>query len=295
MHELASVLRKRRQERGSLDFDVDEAYIGFDGDGQVTSVEVAVRRAAERMIEEFMIAANETVAKHIYNSGSPFIYRVHEKPAQEKMEEFKAFIKVFGLSLHGSMRNINPGALSGILQRTEGKEYENVVKKAMLRSMSKAFYSSDCMGHFGLGLKYYCHFTAPIRRYPDLMAHRIVKESLAGFIKNKRKRALTKKTAKIAYLSSIAERKALEIEREAEKIKKAEYMSRRIGEVFNGVISGVAHFGIFVELPTTIEGLVSADHINWDFKTFTIGDKLTVKVQSVDVDRGYIDFTVCAQ
>jgi len=308
MDELASVLRKRRLERGSLDFDVAEACISFGEDGKVLSVEVAERRAAEKMIEEFMIAANETVAKRVFHSKSPFVYRVHEKPEQEKMEDFKVFIKTFGLNLKGSMRDISPQALAGILKKTEGKEYENIVNKVMLRSMNKAFYSPDCKGHFGLGSRYYCHFTAPIRRYPDLIAHRILKELLAGQVTGKRKRALTKKAAKAAELSSIAERKALEIEREAEKRIKAEFMSYHIGEVFSGVISGVTYFGIFVELPNTIEGMVRTDLIDWDYyeyeperyrlvgeiskRTFTIGDRLNVKVEAVDVLKGYIDFTL---
>ena len=288
MEELASALRRRWEARGRLDFDINEACIKFGPDGKVESVEVAERRAADRMIEEFMIAANVTVAERVFNAGIPFIYRVHEKPEQEKMEELGVFIKKFGLKLPCAAKNVNTRALAGLVKKIKGEEYENIVNKVMLRSMTKAYYSHECGGHFGLGLSRYCHFTAPIRRYPDLLAHRIIKESLTDRMGGKRKRALSKKIRSAAESSSVAERKALEFEREVEKMKKAEYMSGRIGEVFEGMVSGVTYFGIFVELKNTIEGLVPADFA--DIEKFTLGDKIKVVLESVDTEKGFINF-----
>ena len=308
MDELASILKKRRNERGSLDFDLDEAYISLDAMGKAESVGVAERRIANRIIEEFMLAANETVAERFYWLDTPFVYRVHEKPSLDRMEEFKVFIKNFGLILKGNTENIHSRALSDLLNQIEGKAYENVVNTVMLRSMKKALYSTDCEGHFGLGLKYYCHFTSPIRRYPDLIIHRIIKESLARPLEKKRIKSLKKKTAEAAETSSITERRALELEREVEKMKKTEYMSYHIGEVFEGVISGVTSYGLYVGLPNTIEGMVRIDSIDDDYydfepqkyriigrrknKIFSLGDKIKIVVKSADVTERQIDFVI---
>lgn len=308
MHELAKILRKAREERGSLDFDFDEAYISLNEKGIPISITTAERREANKIIEEFMLIANETVAEHFYWMEIPFVYRVHEKPSAEKIEEFKRFIQSFGLSLKGNPENIHPKNLNEILKKIEGKPEEHVVNTVMLRSMKKAFYGTECEGHFGLGVKYYCHFTSPIRRYPDLIIHRIIKESLNGKLDTKRIKGLRKKTENAATTASETERQAQELEREVEKLKKAEYMSYHVGEVYPGIISGIASFGFFVEIENTIEGMVKVDYLNDDYydyeatkyrligrrtnKIYTLGDKVTIKVHSVDIQNREINFTV---
>ncbi|QOX62454.1 ribonuclease R [Anoxybacterium hadale] len=311
MDELAKILRKARDQRGSLDFDFDEAYIKLNEQGIPTSVETAERRVANRIVEEFMLIANETVAEHFYWMEVPFVYRVHESPSLEKIEEFKRFIGSFGLILKGNPDNIHPKALNEIIKNVEGKPEEHVVNTVMLRSMKKAFYGTDCEGHFGLGVKYYSHFTSPIRRYPDLIIHRIIKEAIHGKLDAKRIKSLKKKTEKAAEISSGTERQAQELEREVEKLKKAEYMSYHVGEVHEGIISGVANFGFFVEIENTIEGMVRVDYLNDDFydyeaskyrligrrtnKIYGLGDKVTIKVHSVDLLNREINFTVAEE
>ena len=308
MDELAKILRKSRDARGSLDFDFDEAYIKLNDKGIPISVETAERRVANRIIEEFMLIANETVAEHFYWMEVPFVYRVHETPSFEKIEEFKRFIRSFGLVLKGNTENIHPKALNKIIKSIEGKPEEHVVNTVMLRSMKKAFYGTECEGHFGLGVKYYCHFTSPIRRYPDLIIHRIIKESLQGKLDVKRSRVLKRRTDRAAEISSATERQAQELEREVEKLKKAEYMTYHVGETYDGIINGVASFGFFVEIENTIEGMVRVDYLNDDYydyeaskyrligrrtnKIYALGDKVTIKVHSVDLQEREINFTV---
>jgi len=308
MDELASVLRKARDARGSLDFDFDEAYIKLNDKGIPISVETAERRVANRIIEEFMLIANETIAEHFYWMELPFVYRVHEAPSSEKIEEFKRFIGSFGLILRGSSENIHPKVLNEIIKSVEGKPEEHVVNTVMLRSMKKAFYGTECEGHFGLGVKYYCHFTSPIRRYPDLIIHRIIKESIQGKIDGKRIKLLKRRTDRAAEISSGTERQAQELEREVEKLKKAEYMTYHVGETYDGIISGVASFGFFVEIENTIEGMVRVDYLNDDYydyeaaryrligrrtnKIYALGDKIRIKVHSVDLQEREINFTV---
>jgi ribonuclease R len=311
MDELAKILRKKRFERGSLDFDFDEAYITLNDIGIPISIEIAERRVANKIIEEFMLLANETVAEHFYHLELPFIYRIHEKPTLEKMEEFKAFVRGFGINLIGNSESIRPKELSEVLKKVENQSYENVVNTIMLRSMKKAFYGVDCEGHFGLGVKYYCHFTSPIRRYPDLMIHRIIKESLNGKFTEARIKSLKTKAIEASSIASSTERKAQELEREVEKLKKAEYMSKHIGEIFEGIISGVSNYGFYVELPNTVEGMVRASYLMDDFydydapnyrligrdkhKIYALGDKITIKTKSVNIEDGEIDFTVASQ
>lgn len=194
MNELAAILRKSRDERGSLDFDIDEAYITLNEQGIPINVETAERRVANRIIEEFMLIANETIAEHFYWMGIPFVFRVHVVPNVEKIEVFKRFIQSFGLNLKGNTENIHPKALNEIIKSVKGKPEEHVVNTVMLRSMKKAFYGTECEGHFCLGVKFYCHFTSPIRRYPDLIIHRIIKEVLHGKLDIKRIRSLRRKT-----------------------------------------------------------------------------------------------------
>ncbi len=308
MDELAKILRKSRDARGSLDFDFDEAYIKLNDKGIPISVETAERRVANRIIEEFMLIANETIAEHFFWMEVPFVYRIHETPSLEKIEEFKRFIRSFGLVLKGNTENIHPKALNEIIKSVEGKPEEHVVNTVMLRSMKKAFYGTECEGHFGLGVKYYCHFTSPIRRYPDLIIHRIIKESIQGKLDVKRTKVLKRRTDRAAEISSATERQAQELEREVEKLKKAEYMTYHVGETYDGIINGVASFGFFVEIENTIEGMVRVDYLNDDYydyessmyrligrrtnKIYGLGDKVTIKVHSVDLQDREINFTV---
>lgn len=308
MQELAAILRKRRQDRGSLDFDVDEAHITLTKKGIPVSVEVAERRTANRIIEEFMLAANETVAAHFFHLELPFVYRTHDKPSPEKIVEFKRFLQGLGLYLKGNPDNIHPKALNEVLNQVRDTGKQHVVNTVMLRSMKKAVYSVECLGHFGLGMKHYCHFTAPIRRYPDLIIHRIIKEYLNGSVYGDRVEEFKEKTMEAADRSSLMERRAEELEREVEKLKKAEYMTYHIGEEFTGIISGVASFGFFVQIEGTIEGLVRVENLDDDYyiyeaeayrfigrnnrKTYTLGDPVTVLVDSVDVTAREINFVL---
>jgi ribonuclease R len=308
MQELASILRKRRQDRGSLDFDIDEAHITLNEKGIPVSVEAAERRTANRIIEEFMLAANETIATHFFHLELPFVYRIHEKPAPEKIVEFKRFLLGLGIQLKGNPENIHPKSLNEVLNQVRDTGKEHVVNSVMLRSMKKAAYSVDCLGHFGLGMKYYCHFTSPIRRYPDLIIHRIIKESLSGSVYGDRIKKLKQKTLEAADNSSLMERKAEELEREVEKLKKAEYMTYHIDEEFDGIISGVASFGFFVQIENTIEGLVKVDSLDDDYyiheaeayrfigrnnkKTYTLGDPISIRVDSVDLAAREINFVL---
>ncbi len=309
MKELAQILRKRREAAGSLDFDLDEAYITLDPNGIPVSIDLCERRTANRMIEEFMLAANRTVAERFFWLELPFIYRVHEKPDSEKIQEFRTFLRGLSIRLKGEGGNIHPKALNEVLEQVSGTACENVVNTVMLRSMKKAFYSTECEGHFGLAMKYYCHFTSPIRRYPDLMVHRIIREYLHGRIDDKRIEALSRKTQKAAETSSVTERAAIELERDIEKMKKAQYMSGHKGEKFDGVISGITGYGMYVELENTIEGLVRLDNMYDDYydvypeqyrivgqvtnKVYSLGQKVTVMVHDASYYDGTIDFILC--
>lgn len=309
MKELAEILRRRREAAGSLDFDLDEAYITLDSKGIPVSVELCERRTANKMIEEFMLAANQTVAEQFYWLELPFVYRVHEKPDAEKIQEFRTFLMGLSIRLKGESGNIHPRALNEVLEQVSGTAYENVVNTVMLRSMKKAFYSTECEGHFGLAMKYYCHFTSPIRRYPDLIIHRIIKEYLHGGIAEDRIAVLSKKTQEAAETSSLTERAAIELERDVEKMKKAQYMSCHIGESFEGIISGITAYGMYVELENTIEGLVRLDRMYDDYydsypekyrivgqrtnKVYTLGQKVSIIVRDADYYEGTIDFTLC--
>lgn len=306
MDRLAKILRRKREERGSLDFDFDEAYITLNESGIPMSVDIAERRTANKLIEEFMLLTNQTVAEHFFWMEVPFVYRIHEAPSPDKMREFKSFLNGFGITFKGNVESVHPKTLNGILETVKGKSYENVINTVMLRSMQKAFYGIDCQGHFGLALKYYCHFTSPIRRYPDLMIHRIIKAALHGQLTEKNIKQLRKKAIYAAEQSSQTERNAVALEREVEKMKKAEYMSYHIGEEYDGVISGVTGFGIYVELENTIEGMVRLDSLRDDYythipekycvigertrKTFTLGQKVRIVVDGVSIDSREIDF-----
>lgn len=308
MNELALILRKNREKRGSIDFDLDEANIILDERGVARQVKIAERRSANKLIEEFMLMANETVAEHFFWMDVPFVYRVHEKPSPEKMESLRVFLRGFGIPLRGSADSMHPKTIRSILEQASGQPNENVINSVTLRSMQKAFYSTVCDGHFGLSLKYYSHFTSPIRRYPDLMIHRIIKKFIKEGVTPQSIKHFTSKAEEAAEQSSVMERKAIEVEREVEKMKKAEYMSYHIGEDYDGVISGVTHYGIYVELDNTVEGMIRIDDLwddYYDFyaekyaligrhsnKVYKLGDRLRIRVDDVSIDRREIDFIV---
>jgi ribonuclease R len=301
MDELAGILRNKRMKGGSLDFDIDESCIELDDEGMPVDIRPAERRIANRIIEEFMLTANQVVAEHYFWMDIPFMYRVHEKPDPDRIEKFKAFAGTLGYSLKGSCDNIHPSALRDILIQAEGSDTENIISRIMLRSMKKADYQPVCSGHFGLGFKYYCHFTSPIRRYPDLMDHRIIKQIIHG--------GVMPDAGKIEYacdISSVQERNAAEAERTIEKKKKAQFMSAYTGEQFEGIISGVLNSGLFVELPNTVEGYVPVESMWDDYyeldaanyrlvgertrKTYRMGERVTVKVDKVDLITDEISF-----
>lgn len=307
MEELAEILRKKRKEKGSLDFDFDEAEIILGKDEIPVDISIEDRRCANRMIEEFMLAANMTIAEHFYWMEYPFVYRVHEKPDPVKIVELKAFLAGFGINLPGNPDNIHPKMLNDILDEVKGKPYENIVSTVILRSMKKAYYSTSCDGHFGLAFNYYCHFTSPIRRYPDLMIHRIIKASINGTATPALLSKFKNDAEKAADQSSITERQAQEMERDVEKMKKAQYMLDHLGEISEGVISGVTGFGIYVQLPNTIEGMVRLDSLNDDYyifeeskyrvigerthKIYSLGDQVKIKVRGANPEEKQIDFS----
>ena len=308
MEKLAEILRNKRKEKGSLDFDFDEAEILLDRDEIPVEIGIEERRTANRLIEEFMLAANQTVAEHFYWMEYPFVYRVHEKPDTERIVELKAFLAGFGINLAGNPDNIHPRLLNEILQQVEGKSYENIVSTVMLRSMKKAFYSTECAGHFGLAFSYYCHFTSPIRRYPDLMIHRIIKASINGETTEKLLKKFKKDAEIASETASLTERTAQEMEREVEKMKKAQYMQSKVGEIYEGIISGVTNFGIYVQLPDTIEGMVRLDSLKDDFydyeegkyrvigrqshKIYALGDRVKIVVLGASPEDRQIDFAM---
>jgi ribonuclease R len=238
----------------------------------------------------------------------PFVYRVHESPSAERIEEFKNFIQSLGYSFKGSTEKVHPKVLNDILKKIEGKPEEHIISTVMLRSMKKAAYSVDCLGHFGLGVKYYCHFTSPIRRYPDLIIHRIIKMTIDNEISDNKKLEIMKRCQAAAETSSIRERASEELEREIEKLKMTEYMEKHIGEEFTGTISGIIQSGFFVELPNTIEGMVRIDSLTEDYytyegekyrfigertkKIYRIGDVVKVKVLNANPSSREIDFAI---
>ncbi len=311
MEELAAILRNKRKSKGSLDFDFDEAEILLDEDEAPVRIGVEQRRTANRLIEEFMLAANQTVAEHFYWMELPFIYRVHEKPDTEKMVELKAFLSNFHIKLSGNPENIHPRTLNEILSDIEGKPFENIVSTVILRAMKKAFYSTTCDGHFGLAFPYYCHFTSPIRRYPDLMIHRIIKETIDGGLSESAIRKFKADAESAADTSSQTERKAQELEREVEKMKKAQYMLNYVGQRYDGVISGVTNFGIYVQLDNTVEGMVRLDTLQDDFydydegkyrvigrttgKVYSLGDEVTIMVAGASPEDRQIDFVMITE
>ncbi len=308
MEELAGILSRRKNRRGSIDFNFPESKIVLDDEVRPIEIKKAERRIANRIIEEFMIVCNETIAEHMYWLKIPFVYRVHELPDSEKISNFNKFIHNFGYHLKGTSEELHPKALQDLLKKIEGKKEEHIISTLMLRSLRQARYSPENLGHFGLASNYYCHFTSPIRRYPDLQIHRIIREMIREKFNENRISKLKAIVGNAADHSSERERVAVEAERETDDLKKAEYMSYHIGEEFDGIISSVISFGMFIELENTVEGLVRIsslvddyyifDEINHLFRgertnrTFRIGDEVRIKVFDVNVAQKEIDFII---
>ncbi len=256
MEILADILRNKRKKRGFVDFDFPETKVILDQNGKPVALLPYERNVATRMIEEFMLAANETVAEEFFWQESPFVYRTHETPDSEKIARLETLISNFGYFMKAGRDSIHPKEFQKLLDKIDNTPEEALISRIVLRTMKQARYTTECTGHFGLATKYYCHFTSPIRRYPDLQIHRIIKETLHGERNEGRDAHYRKLLPDVALQSSEKERRADEAERECLKLKKAEYMKERIGEVYDGIISGVTNWGLYVELPNTVEGLV---------------------------------------
>jgi len=307
MEELALILHKRRMARGSLDFNFAEAKVVLDERGKPVDVKKYEFTIANRIIEEFMLICNETVAEHFFWADSPFVYRIHEEPDTEKIEAFSELVSNLGYRLKG-INKVHPKALQDLLNRIKGTKEEMIISTIMLRSLQKARYSHQNAGHFGLAAKYYCHFTSPIRRYPDLIIHRIMKEYLKGRLNESREEYYNKNLQEISRHCSERERAAEEAERETVELKKVEFMKDREGDIFEGIISNVTSFGLFVALENTVEGLVSMSSLEDDFyiyddkrycligertkKMYRIGDKVYVRLAKADVAGRRIDFVI---
>lgn len=304
--ELMEILNRKRESKGAIDFDFAEGKIYLDKDYKVIDIKKEDRRVANRLIEEFMILANETVSETYFWMDVPFLYRIHEYPDEEKLNEFTNFARGLGYSIKLTQNEIHPRELQNLIRDVKGKKEEAVVSRMMLRSLKKARYSNVQDFHFGLASEYYSHFTSPIRRYPDLQIHRIIKENLNGKLNEGRIEHYSGILKEVADSSSVAERTAQEAERDVEKVKKAEYMEDHIGEQFEGIVSGITGFGIFVELPNTVEGLISYNILDDDFyiydpekmkaigekegKEFNLGDKLIIEVINADAEKAIVDF-----
>ena len=316
MKELAAILREKRKKRGSIDFDFPECKILLDREGHPTDIKPYERNVATDIIEDFMLAANETVAQHFYWMELPFVYRVHEVPDPEKIAKLSTFIHNFGYYMKTVGKNgakagseeVHPKEIQKLLAKVAGTPEEPMISRMALRSMKQAKYSTVNTGHFGLATSYYCHFTSPIRRYPDLQIHRIIKDNLRGRMNAKRIEHYEKILPEVAKHSSEMERRADEAERECDKLKKVQYMSGHLGEEFWGVISGVTEWGFYVELPNTVEGLVHVTTLTDDYfhysestyeligettaKRYKLGQKVKIVVAATDPFMRTIDFRV---
>lgn len=306
MKELADILRKKRDKRGSIDFDFPETQIILDEKGFPVDIRPYERLTANKIIEDFMLLANETVAEDYFWQELPFVYRTHESPDPDRIRKLGILVSNFGYCLKANPENIHPKEFQKLLERISDSPEEAMISRLILRSMKQAKYSTICYGHFGLATHYYCHFTSPIRRYPDLQIHRIIKENLHGKLSDKRITHYEKILPEVSESCSKLERRADEVEREVEKMKKVQYMSRRIGECYEGVISGVNAWGMYVELPNTVEGLVHVTNMVDDYyyydeekyamigkdtgKEYTLGEKVWVMVKAADRISKTIDF-----
>ncbi|HLS67651.1 MAG TPA: ribonuclease R [Pseudogracilibacillus sp.] len=309
METVAATLRRKRMKRGAIDFDFKEAQVLVDGDGKATDVIIRERSVAERLIEEFMLCTNETIAEHFHWLEVPFIHRIHETPDEGKLETFFEFLAGLGIVVKGTANEIHPLELQKVLDRVRGEKEEMVISKLMLRSMKQAKYDPVSVGHFGLSTDFYTHFTAPIRRYPDLTVHRLIRTYLIhGDLSNDTLRKWKEALPDIAQHSSQMERAAVDAEREVDDLKKAEYMLDKIGNEYTGIISSVTSFGLFVELENTVEGLVHVSYMVDDYyhfserhhaligemsgKVYRIGEQVDVKVLDVNVDERSVDFVL---
>lgn len=306
MKELADILREKRKKRGSIDFDFPESKIILDEKGKPVEIKPYERNAATKIIEDFMLIANETVAEDYFWQELPFVYRTHDYPDPEKMKGLGMFINNFGYSIRTHQGEVHPGELQKLLSKIENTPEEALISRLTLRSMKQAKYTTICTGHFGLAANYYTHFTSPIRRYPDLQIHRIIKENLRGGLSEKRLSHYDRILPGVTVQCSALERRADEAERETDKLKKCEYMSKRIGEEYEGVISGVTNWGFYVELPNTVEGLVHVNDLSGDYYIFDeermelrgelsgisykLGQKIRVQVAGTDKLAKTIDF-----
>ena len=311
MEKLAGILRGKRMKRGSIDFDFPETKVILDAQGNPIDIRPYDRNVATKIIEDFMLAANETVASDFYWRELPFVYRTHENPDTEKIQKLSTFINNFGYTLHIGADEVHPKELQKLLQKIDGTKEEALISRLTLRSMKQARYTIDNTGHFGLAADCYCHFTSPIRRYPDLQIHRIIKESLRGRLNEKRIDHYEHILPEVAKHSSEMERRADEAERETVKLKKVQYMEQHIGEAFEGVISGVTEWGFFVELENTVEGLVRVTELTDDFyqyyedtyelvgeatnRRYKLGQKVQVRVEHCDRIMRTIDFALAGE
>ena len=309
MKELSALLRKRRHHRGSIDFDFPESKITLNGAGRAIDVQPYEANVATEIIEDFMLMANETVAKEYCKGEYPFVYRTHENPDPERIEELLTLLHHQGIQIRKSGQEITPKEVQEILESIQGLPNETMISRLTLRTMKQARYTTECSGHFGLAARYYCHFTSPIRRYPDLQIHRIIRDNIRGRLQREGKTEHYREILEeVARQSSVCERRAQEAERESDRLKKAEYMSYHLGEEFEGIISGVTAYGFYVELPNTIEGLVHVTSLSDDYyafdqesyelkgeltkKTYHLGQKVRVRVADADALKRTVDFTV---
>ncbi len=319
MEKLAGILREKRRKRGSIDFDFPECKILLDREGHPLEIKPYERNVATDIIEDFMLAANETVAQHFYWMELPFVYRIHDVPDGERIGKLAAFINNFGYYMKAvgrtgqksSGEEVHPKEIQKLLSKIAGTPEEPLISRLALRSMKQAKYSVECSGHFGLACPYYCHFTSPIRRYPDLQIHRIIKEQLRGRLGEERTAHYREILPEVAKHSSETERRADEAERETDKLKKVEYMEERIGEIYEGVVSGITSWGIYVELPNTVEGLIHVSKLPGDYfyynesayemvgqatgKSYKLGMPVKVCVEGCDRFNRTIDFGVAEE
>jgi len=307
MNDLHQILRKEKCSRGYINFEIDEAKIIQDETGKAIDVVKRVREEGEMLIEDFMIAANETVATHIFNMQLPFIYRIHDVPKPEKVDEFMMMVKILGYKLHGNVSDLSPKSMQNILDQLKNvKEFE-ILSSLLLRSMRKAEYSKENIGHFGLASRAYTHFTSPIRRYPDLVVHRLLKKYLVEQdLSMTTIQTLENSLVEVAQHSSEREVAAVDAERDVLDMKMAEYMEDHIGEEYDGIISTITNFGFFVELPNLVEGLVHVQTLKGDYftyvpdllcmigkstkKTYRLGDKVKVKCVAASKETSMVDF-----
>lgn len=308
MKELADILRERRDKRGSVDFDFPESKIILDDNGMPIDIRPYERLSANKLIEDFMLIANETVAENYFWQEIPFVYRTHEAPDPDKIKKLSILISNFGYYFKAGTDDLHPKEFQKLLEKIAGSPEEAMISRLTLRSMKQAKYTTVCSGHFGLSTQYYCHFTSPIRRYPDLQIHRIIKEHLHGGLDEKRLKHYEKLLPLVSEECSKLERRADEAEREVEKLKKVQYMSKRIGECYTGIISGISAWGMYVELPNTVEGLVHVSNMLDDYyyydeekyamigkesgNTYTLGQKVIIRVKDTDRIMKTIDFVL---